>query len=272
MLPVRLLPGAFLLLSFFPSFGSATHAADLTVEPVVVIEESAPRQWEVQTTLYLWATALEGSIGIGNLPNANIDATFGDILENLDGAVMGNVAVSNGTWLLLADLVWSKMSDQTNLNVLNSPTLKFEQSLLIASAIGGYGLPFGIDALDVYVTAGLRYQNLSADTSLISGTYPLEVNRSRTEDWLDPIVGVAVQYGFNDRWRLNGIADIGGFGVGSQLTAQGFLTLSYNWTDHFSTAAGYRAIYTNYESGSGSDRFDYEATLHGPFLSAAFHF
>jgi hypothetical protein len=31
-------------------------------------------------------------------------------------------------------------------------------------------------------------------------------------------------------------------------------------------AAGYRGLYTDYETGSGSDRFSYDATVHGPLL------
>ena len=35
--------------------------------------------WEFQATLYLWATALNGSVGIRNLPAAKVDASFSDI-------------------------------------------------------------------------------------------------------------------------------------------------------------------------------------------------
>ncbi len=53
--------------------------------------------WEIQTTLYLWATALEGSLGNGNLPNASLDISFSDILKNLDGAVMADQRI-DGRW------------------------------------------------------------------------------------------------------------------------------------------------------------------------------
>lgn len=250
------------------------QAADIadtteTVKPSQVTEGS---NWEVQTTLYLWATALEGSLGISNLPDANLDVTFSDILQNLDGAVMGDILVRKGEWMFLGDIVWANLSDKVSLNVANSPTLKYDQQLLILSAIGGYELPLNIDALDLSVTAGVRYQQLSSQTTLQSGTFPISVNREHTEDWIDPIFGLALQYDINDRWQINGLTDIGGFGVGSQLTAQGFLAASYNWNDRVSTALGYRAIYTNYESGNGSNTFDYEGTLHGPFMSLGIHF
>ncbi|MHA7774816.1 hypothetical protein [Roseibium sp. M-1] len=235
-------------------------------------EVASGDKWEVQTTLYLWATALEGSLGTGNLPKADFDVSFSDILENLDGAVMGDILVRKGDWMFLGDIVWATLSDKVTLNVANSPTLKYDQQLLILSAIGGYELPLNINALDLSVTAGVRYQQLSSETTLQSGTFPVSVNRDRTEDWIDPVFGLALQYEINDHWQINGLTDIGGFGVGSQLTAQGFLAASHNWNDRVSTALGYRAIYTNYESGSGSNTFDYEGTLHGPFMSLGIHF
>ncbi|MCA1244060.1 hypothetical protein LC092_16555 [Stappia stellulata] len=228
--------------------------------------------WEFQATLYLWATALNGSVGIRNLPTTKVDASFADILEDLNGAAMAAILARNGDWMILADLVYADLSDSATLSVANSPRLKFEQSLLIASAVAGYRLPINNPDLNLSVTAGLRYQRLEATTSLTSGAFPVSVQSHTTKQWLDPIFGLALQYDINDRWFLNGLADIGGFGVGSQLTAQGFLAAGYRWNDRVSTAVGYRALYTDYQSGSGASRFDYEATMHGPFMSLGVRF
>ncbi|MFG1380415.1 hypothetical protein [Xanthobacter versatilis] len=49
--------------------------------------------------------------------------------------------------------------------------------------------------------------------------------------------------------------------------------MGYNWTEAWSTAIGYRALYTDYESVTGPRaNFRYETTLHGPFMSIAYHF
>ncbi len=228
--------------------------------------------WEFQATAYLWATALNGSVRVRNLPSADVNVDFSDILENLDGAFMGSFLAKHGNWMVLGDLVYADLSDSTRLSVARSPTLKYSQTLLIASAIGGYRLPIANQDIDLSVTAGLRYQRLTAKTSLTSGTFPVSVQSDTTRDWTDPIVGLSLQYEFNDRWFVNGIADVGGFGVGSQFTSQGFLAAGYNWSSHISTAIGYRALYTDYQSGSGSNTFDYETTIHGPFMSLGVRF
>lgn len=267
---LRIVPVALVTLFLLAGEGKAADydGAPRTNEEEQLIESG----WEFQATLYLWATALNGTIGVGNLPDADVNLSFADILEDLDAALMGAFLAKNGDWLFLTDLVYSDLSTRTTLNVANSPTLKLTQTLLIASAIAGYELPLGNPDLDFHVTAGIRYQRLTTETTLKSGIFPISVEADITEDWVDPVIGVLLHYDINDRWFVDAIADIGGFGVGSQITTQGFLTIGYNWSDTISTAFGYRALYTDYESGSGANRFDYETTLHGPFLSVGIHF
>ncbi|MFC7395578.1 hypothetical protein ACFQU1_00030 [Chelatococcus sp. GCM10030263] len=251
-------------------------AADLAppAQPPAAIPAPVPTSWTFQATFYGWLTSLNGKVGVRNLPPAKVNASFGDILENLDGALMGSFLAKNGDWMILADLVWSQLSDNATLKVGNAPTLKFKQDLLIASAIAGYRLPLGNPDLDLSVTAGLRYQRLSVDTTLIPGAFPIiSLENDQTKDWLDPIVGLALQYRINERWFVNALADIGGFGVGSQLTSQGFLAVGYKWTESISTAVGYRVLYTDYEdSGNRTGTFRYDTTMHGPFVSVAVHF
>ena len=64
--------------------------------------------WKFQLTLYGWATALNGDVGIRNLPPVDVDVSFADILDNLDGAIMGSLFASNGRFVVLTDVVWAK--------------------------------------------------------------------------------------------------------------------------------------------------------------------
>ncbi|CAH1656244.1 conserved exported hypothetical protein [Hyphomicrobiales bacterium] len=269
--PLRKVAGILcLMLLAQPGF-----AADLgSTSPPPAPPPSIPAGWAFQATLYGWATALDGTVGIRNLPPAKVDASFGDILKNLDGAVMGAFLAKNGDWMFLADLVWAQLSDDAKLKVANEPALKLKQRLLIASAIAGYRLPLGNPDLDLSVTAGLRYQRLTLDTTLTPGALPfVNLKNDQTKAWLDPIVGLALEYRINERCFLNALADIGGFGVGSQLTSQGLVSVGYKWTETFSSAIGYRALYTDYKgSGNRTGTFRYDTTMHGPFVSMAVHF
>lgn len=73
---------------------------------------------------------------------------------------------------------------------------------------------------------------------------------SANKDWVDPIIGVRAQWNINDKWFLAGKSDIGGFGVGSDLTWTMQGTVGYNFTEKVSAELGYRYMDTDYEDGA----------------------
>jgi hypothetical protein len=249
------------------SVGSAALAADLPSTPQPLPPLALEDSWKFQATFYGWATAINGKVGIRGLPPANVNVTFADILKNLNGAVMGSFYASNGKWMILTDVVWAKLSDHVDVGPFGGQ-VKFEQQQAIVSGVVGYRLPIGPDNLNISATAGARYNYLDAKFDFLPGILPIQISREGTKSWVDPTVGVSVHYDINDRWFVNGLADIGGFGVGSKITAQGFATIGYNWTKTISTAIGYRTIYTDYKDGG----FVYNTTQHGVFTSIGIHF
>ncbi|MEJ1936484.1 hypothetical protein WDZ92_40345 [Nostoc sp. NIES-2111] len=237
--------------------------------------------WRFTFTAYGWATALDGSVGVGRLPAANVDVGFDDILNKLDGAFMGAAFAQNGTFLLGADLIWSKLGDNVSFKIGDGPladqrngaVAKLSQTMTIATAIAGYRIPIGPPELEMYGTVGARYQRLSASINTFRDDPRFDRYASRSADWVDPIVGVVINYRINEKWYVNAIGDVGGFSVGSNLTAQGLFAVGYNWTANISTALGYRALYTDYEKNNDrGGSFRYDTTMHGPFATLSFHF
>ncbi len=84
------------------------------------------------------------------------------------------------------------------------------------------------------------------DTGISNG---LPTSVSDNKQWVDPIIGARAQYNFNDRWFVAGNADIGGFGVGSDLTWSIEAAVGYNFTHHVSAELGYRYLYTDFTDG-----------------------
>ncbi|MFG1206807.1 hypothetical protein V5F79_08620 [Xanthobacter flavus] len=249
------------------------HAADLGAAPAS--RPQAASGWQYQATLYLWATGIDGDIGIRRLPAIPVDITFGDVMQNFQGAVMGNFIAKKDNWTLFADVFWSQLGTSKNLSTAGQPLLDFSQRLFILSGAAGYRLPVGDADFDLSATAGFRYQRLSANTSLSSIFVPFAISESDTKDWLDPTFGLALQWKLNKQWFLNALADVGGFGLpaSSKLSAQGLVAVGYNWNESWSTALGYRALYTDYESITSPTRdFRYNTTMHGPFMSIGYHF
>lgn len=245
------------------------RAADLPYpaapQPATAAPAPPESDWRFQATLYGWLTAIDGEIGVRDRPMRPVDASMSEVLENLDGAVMGSFLAQNDQWLFLGDLVLARLSHAGQVGFTGTDA---ELSQTIATGAIGYKLPLGVPDLDLAVTAGLRYVRLSADLGLSPAASPLVWSGSQSEQWIDPTVGLVLQWAIDDRWFLNAVADIGGFGVGSKLSSNGYLGLGYLWTPSISTAIGYRYLYEDYQDGG----FRYNATMHGPTVSLGWHF
>ena len=246
------------------------NAADMPVPaykaPPVVVEPSSG--WTYQATAYGWATAINGETGVRNLPPVDVDVSAWDALKHLDGALMGSFLAKNDKWLILTDLIYANLSAGGTFG-RNDTGVDVSLTQIIASGLIGYRLPLGLpENVELSATVGFRYQHLKADVDISPTLFPVEISREGTKQWIDPTVGFSLHYDINEKWYLNVIADVGGFGVSSKLTAQGFAALGYMWTPSISSAIGYRAIYTDYEN----DGFVYDLTQHGAFMSLAYHF
>lgn len=274
MMRSSMLTGAATLVAALLTTGIVA-AADMP-SPAPVLKAApieAQSDWRFQATFYGWLTAIDGDVGVRDLPTSPVNASIGDVLGDLDGALMGSFMATNGKWLFLADLVLAKLSNDKNVGLYGNSRLDAELDQTIATGTVGYWLPLGIRNVDIAVTGGLRYVDLSADLSLAPAGSSTTFSGSQSESWLDPTIGLVANWKIDEKWFVNAVADIGGFGVGSKLSSTGYLGVGYMWTPSISTAIGYRYLYEDYESSNGDGgSFRYNTTMHGPTVSLAWHF
>lgn len=99
-----------------------------------------------------------------------------------------------------------------------------------------------------------------------------EVRAQGSQSWLDPLIGVRTVWDLSRHWNIAAGGNIGGFGVGSDLAAEGLATVGYRFRFGRlltgNVVAGYRALYQDYSEGS----FTYAATLHGPIFGLVIEF
>lgn len=265
--------GAATLVAALLTAGTAGAADMPSPTPVFTAAPVETSDWRFQATFYGWLTAIDGDVGVRDLPTSPVNASIGDVLGDLDGALMGSFLATNGKWLFLADLVLAKLSNDRNVGLYGHSQLDAELKQTIATGAVGYWLPLGLQNVDIALTGGLRYVDLSADLSLTPATLPVTFAGSQSESWVDPTIGFMVTWKVDDRWFVNAIADIGGFGIGSKLSSTGYVGVGYMWTPSISTAIGYRYLYEDYESSNGDGgSFRYNTTMHGPTVSLAWHF
>ena len=216
-----------------------------------VLADDAPKdgwQWRL-APLYLWGVNISGDQTIGTT-TVPLELKFEDIFNNLEGVFTANFeGMYNNRWGFMVDFSYIDIKgSQGPLSV------KFQN--ILAEADGLYRVIRGKHNLDFVF--GLRYTDQETKVE------PTPVNISQS--WTDPIVGMRWWWSFADRWSLIVRGDIGGFGVGSDLTWQALGVVDWQPFKNVSFAGGYRALYQDYEDGSGPSLFKYKATLHGPLL------
>jgi opacity protein-like surface antigen len=239
--------------------------------------------WQFEFTPYLWAAGLKGDVQVGTLPLTSVDMKFTDILDVLDFALMGAFEARKGRWGFLFDAMYMKLSDSATATrtgagpigatLTASADVKVEQTMLAAAA--AYRVSEGRSPVDVI--GGLRYTKLDVSGDIgasLFGGGPLglgatgTVARSGDKDWVDPYVGVRLQHPIADRWTLVGYADVGGFGVGSDLTWQAAAGVNYAYSKSVSLKFGYRYMSIDYDKGG----IVYDVTMQGPYLAVGIRF
>jgi hypothetical protein len=240
----------------------------LIMAPIAMSAESPAaksKNWEFNLApFYIWGVAIDGDVtsGTNTVP---VEVQFSDITDNLEAAfILHFEGMHKSNWGFLIDVNYLDLSGGVNLpGPFNVPgNVDFDATIAEFSAL--YRMANGDHSYDLI--AGLRYTKLENKLTLNAG--PTLVDAS--EDWTDPLIGARWIWGFADQWTLIARGDIGGFGIGSDIALQGLALVDWQPFKYVSFLAGYRAIYQDYEDGSGSDRFNYDATMHGPVLGVNF--
>lgn len=233
---------------------------------LTVAAPAQAEQFEYSASLYGWMSGLgvEAETPMGTVTS---DLSFRDILEDLDGAFFGAFEARRGRLILLGDLQYTvtKSSDPTPLGVFYSD-IEAKTTLKIASAFVMYRQ---IDQPDLTVDlgAGLRHADVQLDLRLTAGTQP-EFKKSTHDSWTDPVLVARFDKKLGNDWSINGLADIGGFGIGSTLTWQAMVGASYAFNDRWTARMAYRHMHFDRSNGSR----EYKLDLSGPVIGVTYNF
>lgn len=91
---------------------------------------------------------------------------------------------------------------------------------------------------------------------------------SGSKGWVDPIIGFRARYNLTENIYLAAKGDVGGFGVGSDLSWQAFGALGYQLTNHWSSELGYKYLSVDYAKGG----FVFDAAMAGLFVGLKYSF
>jgi hypothetical protein len=203
---------------------------------------------------------------------ADLDVSFGDVLDVLDFAAEGRVeAIKDNRWGFFIDGTYLKLGPEVKQGPVH---LRVGYKYWLWELGGLYRAAtwetkHGNGAFDLLL--GGRYTSMDVDLDFRNLPLP---DVSGSQDWTDLIAGARVAIDLPHDWSISLRGDLGGFGIGgsSNLSAQGILAARWRFAPAWEAVIGYRALYQDYENGRGADKFAYDATTHGPLLGVGYRF
>lgn len=248
-----------------------TLGAALVISPMLVAQAQADEGWEVKVTPYLWATRMHGSTQIKGMPEAQLDMSFSDILHTLDAGFMGAMELQHGRWGILLDSMYMKTSDSVSVaGPQGAARVDADMTVRQAMFAGALAYRWLDQAATSDAFVGVRYtrirESLDLDARVFGAT--AELDHDQTVDWTEPFIGMRGRLPVTRELAVVASADVGGFGMGSDLTTQAQLGLSYALSDSFSADFGVRYMKVDYDKGD----FVYDMENEGPYLGMSYHF
>lgn len=242
-----------------------SSAAILAVAAFAALAQPARADdWTHEFAPYLWGVAKSGTSGIG-AATSETHRSFGDILEDLESSLMVLYRATGDRYTFTVDAAFMGLgyTDFSMGGALKSET-DLEQLQLEADV--GYLLGERWS-----IVGGLRYMRFDTEIEVTSPLGPV-LSVRRRDDWVDPVVGAEYTWPLATEWSVLLRGDVGGFGLGSDLTWQGFAILRWQPDPRFGAAIAYRYIDVDYSSGRGDDRFTYDMATSGPAAGIVFTF
>jgi hypothetical protein len=223
--------------------------------------------WSFRVTPYAWFSGISGKVAtLPPLPPADIDMSFGDVLDNLDGAFFISGEVDKDRFVLVADLIYADLEADDDYSGLLFNGVRLRQKNIVPSVFAGFRV---VDEPKHTVDAvgGLRYWSIESDLTLTSNVVA-ERRIDSDESWVDPLVGLRWIVRLNENWSIASAATIGGVISGADLEWDLLATVRWQMADWASLVAGYRHLSVDYEK----DGYVYDVDQTGPVLGVTFTF
>ncbi|XWN31071.1 MAG: hypothetical protein ROR55_27065 [Devosia sp.] len=245
-----LLAGLFVIVSIV-----SAHSADVVPDGPGAAERA---DWSFKIQAYMWGAGLSGKTKpLPNFPVIETDLRFKDILEQLKFAGMTSASAHYGRFGVSGDLQYVVTRDSTDRLAPLYGRARVTTKSFIGTLLGDYKVITN-DRLDLIASAGARLYSVDIETELTPDL--LRGRRASGGDtWVDPFFGLRANVAITPKIFTNGWAYVGGFGVGSDFSADLYGGLGYRFTDHISATAGYRWLRVDRDIGS----FIYDVTQQG---------
>ncbi|UOM33629.1 hypothetical protein [Acuticoccus sp. I52.16.1] len=265
MSPFRWISSVLLVTVALALPGPAARAADLGPAPAPISPEDFQKRWEVKGGAYLWAAGLDGNMGVRGLGPFDTHLSFFDILEDLEFTVMAAGEARYDRFGLFADFIYMNLT-QAETDLAGFIDANAGINMVAATAMGEFRVvEQGGSSIDVM--AGARLWRVGGSVRLV-GPGGGSVREADNEVWVDPMIGVKGRWKSATPFYATGWGMIGGFGIASDIDWDVMGAIGYEFNEHVSLLAGYRAAGVDYSNGG----FSIDSIIHGPLVSGILRF
>jgi hypothetical protein len=237
-------------------------------------EEGEPAknwQWDL-TPLYVWAVNMNGELTVAN-QSIPVVLDFDQIFDTLEAFFSLHFeGLYKKKWGFLFDVMHTNISDSGTLPGLFSTTVRldFQQTLF---ELGGIYRSYEKGSHIFEGLGGARFTNMDTEVTITIPIPILPLRLESKQEWWDPIVGLRYKWQISEKWKLSLRGDIGvGFGAGDTSDSTWNLVglIFFQAWKHVGFLGGYRALYVDYETGTGINGFKYDMLMHGPGIAVYF--
>jgi hypothetical protein len=233
--------------------------------PEIFAQSSPPASpsegWRVRLIPYLWGPDFEGRVGIGDRM-ADVDASFLDIIRELNFGFMGTVEANRNRFSTLTDFIYLTLSDKHATPGPLFSGAKVSTKPFLLTSEGGFRVA-GSDESYVDVLGGIRFWHIKSELDFDPGAVVSGLDVSDSRSWVDGIFALKGKVRISPKWYLVGYGDIGG--GGSNLTYQILGAAGVDLGRRYALVLGYRHLQVNYNK----DRFLFNTGMGGPVIGFA---
>jgi hypothetical protein len=241
----------------------------------------AEEKWDFVVAPYIWLPAMTGDATVKGF-DLSIDTDIEDIFAKTDFAFSISGVFETWyrrRWGMQLNAYWAIL--QQNRNLGGTPAeFDVTANMGLFELVGLYDIGerrFGSGSSgptwSIQPLAGARVTVLRNKLDV----QPFPLSRQDTTAWVDPFLGARtiLRFGSENRWSWRFRGDFGGFGAGSSFTWNLMGAFGYDFHIRRAAASAYlgaRALYQDFEEGSGRDKFRWDVTQYGPFVALALWF
>ncbi|MCP3849873.1 MAG: porin family protein [Gammaproteobacteria bacterium] len=205
--------------------------------------------WSYFVGGYLTATAIDAKTTsfapVGD-QELEIDASFSELLDNLDYGASGIFIARRGAYSFNLDLVFIGLDIE---NALPLPGSKADINVDIREHEFYVGYAAFDDYPELEVITGIRYVDQEV-TVKIKTPVPNLPTLNIGDNWVDPFVGLRYMGPISKKWNWHLRGDIGGFNVGSEFSWRVDAGATYRFNQHWEAAFFYKILDIDYETGT----------------------